>query len=56
MTDDDFLLKELEKLKDIPPLPPDEQEVIEALGKAMAEQAFEDEAQGILHKPEKHKK
>lgn len=51
-----IIQKELEELKNLPPLPPREQEIIDVIGKAMADRALEDLALGIHRKPLKRKK
>jgi|GEM_PF-6244289 len=50
------LEEELEGLKTLPPLPKEEQEMVDMLAKAMAEQAIEDLAHGICYKPAKRKR
>ena len=50
------LEEELEKLRDLPPLPKMEQEIVDAIAAAMVDRTLEDLAQGIHHKPVKRKK
>lgn len=54
--DEELLRIELEKLRNLPPLSPNEQKIVDAIAEAMVQKTLEDLAQGIHHKPVKRKK